>query len=138
MIATIISIVGMITGVVGMILGIYSLRVSQYNIVKEYFRDYNSDELREARKNIFYVKEELDQDMLDNEYYAIVCNHYHYYGLLAKKHYLPNMILKGVNGYMIIKSYEYLEKYIKLRRKMSPYYAEYFEWLYKHLKKKGY
>lgn len=132
------SLIGMITGIVGMILGIYALRVSQYNIIKEYYKDDDSDELKVARQNIFEKNGEVEANILKDDSYAVVCNHYHYYGLMAKKKYLPAVTLEGANAFAIIRSYECSMRYIELRRKKNPYYAENFEWLYVYLKRKGY
>ena len=71
-----------------------------------------------------------EKDLLNNISFAKVCSHYHFYGLMLKKHYIPSWVFKSANGSAIIRCYEKAIHYIWLRRKEDPYYAEYFEWLY--------
>lgn len=124
---------GMVTGIVGMFMGLRSAWISRYDITKEYFQDDDSKQMREARNHI-YNNHENDDQLLNDKYYAMVCNHYHFFGLMLKKHYIPKYVFKGINREVIIKCYEHSKEYIKLRRKTNKDYAEYFEWLYNKLK----
>lgn len=130
-IAVVSGIAGMIFGVFGMIFGVYGYMITKANMVKDFFIADDSEEMRMARKSIYNYSYYSDKYLNENLYFGKICNHYHFYGLLVKKHYLPKWILEGANGSAIVKCYEKSKNYIMLRRRKDIYYAEYFEWLYK-------
>lgn len=127
---------GMVTGIAGMLMGLRSIWISRYDITKEYFKNDDSEEMRKARKYIYNNKAKSKEQLIKDENYAIICSHYHFYGLMRKKHYIPGYVFKGVNKEAIIKCYELSYEYIQLRRETYIGYAKYFEWLYNKLKSK--
>lgn len=125
-----VDIIAILSGVTGMFFGVYSYLMTKANMVKSYFEADDSDEMRIARKNIYNDCSTSEKELFENTSFAKVCSHYHFYGLMLKKHYIPAWVFKSVNGSAIIRCYEKSRKYIELRRKDDFYYSEYFEWLY--------
>lgn len=130
-----VDLVAVVSGITGMFFGVYSYLMTKANMIKEYFMADDADEMRMARKSIYNFTYNSDQELMENTSFAKVCSHYHFYGLLLKKHYLPRWIFGSANGSAIIRCYEKSIKYILLRRNNDVYYAEYFEWLYNWLLK---
>lgn len=122
-------------GVVGAITGGFALMISRGGIVKEFFVIDNSDEMRNARREVCKYKKTTEQDLYDNLSFAKVCSHYHFCGLMVKHHYFPKCIFTSATAKTISKCYEQSRDYIELRRKDNEDYAYYFEELYKKINK---
>ena len=132
----IVNIVAILSGISGILVGAASIRISNLGAVQEYFQQGDSREYTEARRKLYYKidkREKIDKDDIDA---GIVVSFFHFWGLMVKKHYLPVWVFESASGYAVIRLYECITEMIEDRRKDNPQYAEYFEWLYKKIKKK--
>lgn len=132
----IVNIVAILSGISGILVGAASIRISNLGAVQEYFQQGDSREYTEARRKLYYKidkREKIDKDDIDA---GIVVSFFHFWGLMVKKHYLPVWVFESASGYAVIRLYEGITEMIEDRRKDNPQYAEYFEWLYKKIKKK--
>lgn len=132
------DLVAIVSGVSGLIFGVLgllsNLLTNRRAAIKEYFEADDLEDLRTARKYI-YNHDGDDGDLSANEYFAKVCSHYHFYGLMLKMHYIPKWVFKGSNAEAIVRCYEKSTKYIRVRReKGNIHYACHFEWLYYKVK----
>lgn len=135
LIGAVAGIIGMITGLVGMIVSIRSTWMSRYDIVKDFLKEDDTERIKDARKHIYANIQQSNDALVNDEKYAIICNHYHYYGLMTKKGYIPKYVFDATNIHAITACYELCQEFIKLRRVNRLGYAEHFEWLYRELKK---
>ena len=132
----IVNIVAILSGISVILVGAASIRISNLGSVQEYFQQGDSKEYTEARRKLYNKidkKQKIDKDDLDA---AIVVSFFHFWGLMVKKHYLPIWVFESASGYAVIRLYEGISGMIEERRKENSQYAEYFEWLYKKVKKK--
>lgn len=123
-----------ISSITAILFGVINYLMTRGEMVKMYFDDHDSETLRKARKEVYEYKYKNKESLLNQNSFAVVCNHYHRYGLLLKHHRIPKWVFDSSNRLAIIKCYEKSLEYIKLRRKDNEYYAEYFEWLYNKIK----
>lgn len=132
----VVNIVAILSGISGILVGAASIRISNLGAVQEYFQQGDSKEYTEARRRVYdkiQKKQKIDKEDIDA---GIVVSFFHFWGLMVKKHYLPVWVFESASGYAVIRLYEGITDMIEERRKDNPQYAEYFEWLYKKVKKK--
>ena len=132
----VVNIVAILSGISGILVGAASIRISNLGAVQEYFQRGDTKEYTEARRKLYNKidnKQKIDKDDLDA---GIVVSFFHFWGLMVKKHYLPIWVFDSASGYAVIRLYEGITRMIEERRKDNPQYAEYFEWLYKKIKKR--
>lgn len=132
----VVNIVAILSGISGILVGAASIRISNLGAVQEYFQQGDTKEYTEARRKLYNKidkKQKIDKDDLDA---GIVVSFFHFWGLMVKKHYLPIWVFDSASGYAVIRLYEGITGMIEERRKDNPQYAEYFEWLYKKIKKR--
>lgn len=129
-----ISIIGALTGTSGLIISLFSSRREKYQVVSEFLSELSDPKFIAAKKYV-YTNEASD---VEDEQVAIVVNFFHHWGLLAKKKYLPMWVFDGATGRGTCRLYERTQMYIAKRRKHNQdyLYAEYFEWLYKRIKRR--
>ena len=130
-----VNIVAILSGISGILVGAASIRISNLGAVEEYFQQGDSREYTEARRRVYNLierKQKIDKDDVD---VGIVVSFFHFWGLMVKKHYLPIWVFDSSSGYAVIRLFEGLSGLIEERRKDNPKYAQYFEWLYKKIKK---
>ena len=62
-------------------------------------------------------------------YLTQVASHYHFWGLMVKKGFLPKWIFQGEPGESALQLYDRLKPYIDKRRVDKKSYAENYSWL---------
>ena len=132
----IVNIVAILSGISGILVGAASIRISNLGAVKEYFQQGDSKEYTDARRRLYNKIVGMQKISKDDIDAAIVVSFFHFWGMMVKKHYLPVCVFESASGYAVIRLYEGISEMIGERRKDNPQYAEYFEWLYKKMKKK--
>jgi len=144
---TTLGIIGAATGVLGFIISVLGYLHNRIEAINAYFENDRSETFLKAREIIHGLEE--DYNLLDlmknygNEVAYLIIS-YNQAGLLVKRKQLPFWIFskQASSGYAIIRLWEKLEPYIKMRRDgdgkdvyRNPAYAVYFEYLYKRVKK---
>lgn len=132
----IVDVVAILSGISGVLVGFASIRISNLGAVKEYFQQGDDKDQIEARKNLYKKFDEGIKIEPDDKDASLVISFFHFWGLMVKKKYLPFLVFKSASGHAVIILYEGLQPMIQERRRKSPDYAEYFEWLYLKCKKK--
>ncbi|WP_418026439.1 hypothetical protein [Paenibacillus sp. JJ1722] len=121
----------------GFLLNKWNKKKVQMDVIKEYYKEGDSNELIQARKNILNRKHIANEifEYENSAYPSIVCNFFNKWGLMVKYRNLPFYIFKGSSGHGVTKCYEALKSYIDKRRVDNVLYAFHFEYLYKKIKK---
>lgn len=82
---------------------------------------------------------ELGEGDFDGEAASLLCNHYHFWGVMVDKGHLPIWVFESASGPSIVRLYAIMEDYILEKRKVNPNYAYYFEKMLKQIQwKYGY
>lgn len=127
--------VAIVSGLLGCLFGWLSLMSNRRDAIKGFFEADDMTDLRTARKEVYNYSGTDDEELFGDENFAKVCSHYHFYGYMLKKHYIPKSVFKGANAEAVVRCYEKSARYIRLRRENgNKYYAYYFEWLYDQVK----
>lgn len=132
----VVNIVAILSGISGILVGAASIRISNLGAVKEYFQQGDTAEFIEARRKIYSkIDRNIKIDKNDVDAASIV-SFFHFWGLMVKKKYLPIWVFESSSGQAVVRLYEGLHSMIMERRKDNPMYGEYFEWLYKKVKRR--
>lgn len=132
----VVNIVAILSGISGILVGAASIRISNLGAVKEYFQQGDTPEFIEARKKLY---SKIDRNIKINKNdldAASIVSFFHFWGLMVKKKYLPIWVFESSSGQALIRLYEGLESMVMERREDNPMYGEYFEWLYKKVKRR--
>lgn len=132
-------IVSIITAIATLVLSFFGFLISKWNkkktqldVIKEYYKEGDSKELVESRKNLLNLKDE-NNAILSCEFdedAALVCNFFNKWGMMVRYGNLPFYIFKGASGHGVRKIYDVLKGYIDKRRNDNTMYAIDFEYLY--------
>lgn len=119
---------------ISLLISILSIRHNKFITVNTFFEKIESNDFIAAKKYV-YTNEVVDTE---NEEAATIVNFFHHWGLLVKRHYLPMWVFDKATGEGACRLYLKTKKYIDNRREfnLDQSYGEYFEWLYKKLKKR--
>lgn len=132
----VVNIVAILSGISGILVGVASIRISNLGAVKEYFQQGDTPEFIEARRKVYSkIDQNVKIDKNDVDAASIV-SFFHFWGLMVKKKYLPLWVFESSSGQAVIRLYEGLESMIMERREDNLMYGEYFEWLYKKVKRR--
>lgn len=132
MLVLISGIITWVTALAGLFFGYKSWKNSKLDAVKQFMEAENSSELFEARHAIYNCGS-LDQ--VSEEYLTKIASHYHFWGLMVKKGFLPKWVFDGEPGESAVQLYYMLESYINKRRRTKAKYAENFTWLIGQIQK---
>lgn len=133
----VVNIVAILSGISGILVGAASIRISNLGAVKEYFQQGDTPEFIEARRKVYSkIDKNVKIDKNDVDAASIV-SFFHFWGLMVKKKYLPLWVFESSSGQAVVRLYEGLESMIMERREDNLMYGEYFEWLYKKVKKRS-
>ena len=140
MIEQIFAIVSAIISLIALFLSIFSLWQSRASIVKDFFAQGDSKEMKEYRKIIYDIyNQKMDEsDILDKlKQYSVEVSHvvsfYDCWALMVKKHYLPKWAFQASSKYTAKNIYDKIKPYIEFRRETQFEYASHFEWLIKKI-----
>ena len=115
-----------LTALTGLIFGYKSWKTSKVDAAKQFMEAENSEELFKARHAIYSCK---DIFKVKEIYLMQVASHYHFWGLMVKKGFLPKWIFQGEPGESALQLYDRLKPYIDKRRVDKKSYAENYSWL---------
>lgn len=134
MISIISAVMTWITALTGLVFGYKSWRNSKLDAVKQFMEAENSEELFQARHELYHCKYLGEMQELSA---TKISSHYHFWGLMVKRGYLPIWVFDGEPGESAIQLYYLLEGYIKKRRCTKTKYAENFTWLILKIEKRN-
>ncbi|MCG7337164.1 hypothetical protein MHZ95_18045 [Sporosarcina sp. ACRSM] len=133
--ATIVGMSAIASGVTGVVMSLASKRVANFEAIREYFQQGDTQEMIQNRGKIYDLENEKGN--IDQTAAAEICGFFHFWGMMVSKGYLPIWIFKSSSGYSVVKLFYLLQPYIQERRMTTnKYYAEGFEQLAKKIKKK--
>jgi hypothetical protein len=127
------GLIGMITGSIGAIISIWGMIDGRMKVVSEYYSFDRGIEVINARKFIYEMEKET---VSYDPQISLIISFYHYWGMMAKRRYLPFFVFDSASGRAVVMLYEKLLPTINAHRKDNKQYAEYFEWLYNKIKKR--
>lgn len=130
------SIIGAITGTLGIIIGILGILHNRFLAIHQYMEAFEAPDLINAKTVIYNI--DPSEITLDSKEASQIVNFFHYWGLLAQKHYLPMWVFDSGSGAGVIRYYELTQEYIMKRREhhKDSTYASNFEWLYHELQRR--
>ena len=121
---------------IALVLSVISFFQSRTAVVKDYFFQGDSVEMKAHRKTIYDIyNNESDEDIIFNELLkheddvAHVISFFDFWALMVKKHYLPRWTFHASPRYVTTTIYDKVLPYITHRRIHQPEYACYYEWL---------
>lgn len=115
---------------------------SRSSIVRDFFKEGDSEEMVEYRKIIYEISESKSEEekliglKTHSKAVSHVLSFYNTWALLLKKHYLPRWTFQASTRDAAIEIYEITQPYIEFRRGSHGEYAKHFEWLKKDLESK--
>ncbi|MFC4306472.1 DUF4760 domain-containing protein [Cohnella boryungensis] len=129
------AITTLILSIFGYLINKWNKKKTQLDVIKEYYKEGDSKELVQSRKNLLNLIDKRDA-ILNNgfdEDAAFVCNFFNKWGMMVRYGNLPFYIFKGASGQGAIKIYNVLTGFIEKRRNNNSLYANDFEYLYKKI-----
>lgn len=115
-----------LTALTGLIFGYKSWKTSKVDAAKQFMEAENSEELFKARHAIYSCQDIFEVKEI---YLTQVASHYHFWGLMVKKGFLPKWVFQGDPGESALQLYSLLKPYIDKRRDEKKSYAENYIWL---------
>lgn len=142
MVISLLDVITIISSLSALVLSIISFSHSRASVVKDFFAQVDSPDMRAYRKTIYDIyNNEKDPELRYNQLLAhekdvtqtISC--FEFWALMVKKHYLPRWAFQASSKFVAITLYNKVKPYIEYRRKDQPDYAKHFEWLISRLNK---
>ncbi len=136
MLETISTIITLIISIIALIFSIISFFQSRSAVVRDFFHQGDSAEMKKDRKAIYDIDNaKLDKqktlDMLIEHEREVtnVISFFDFWSLMVKKHYLPKWTFQASSKFVAIKMFDIIKPYIMHRRIDQDEYACHFEWL---------
>lgn len=133
---SILDVATIVISIIALMLSIISFFQSRAAVVKDYFAQGDSAEMKKYRKVVYNIyNQESDEKiifkrLLENEDdVAHVISFFDFWALMVKKHYLPKWAFQASSRFVAITIYDKLTPYILYRRNNQPEYACHYEWL---------
>lgn len=117
-------------------LSLFSFSQSRASIVKDFFTQGDSGEMKKYRKVVYDIYNQynhteliLDELKTHSDEVSQVVSFYDFWGLMVKRRYLPKWAFQASSRYTAINIYNKIKPYIEYRRLEQSEYASHFEWL---------
>ncbi|WP_312047997.1 DUF4760 domain-containing protein [Anaerotignum sp.] len=109
--------IAVVSAIASIIIFFYTQSKSRIVTLKEYHIEDNSDEMFNARKNVYMMDEDEIVDLTtDDRDRALICTHYQFYATLYLNNVIDRDVYNKVFGFAAEKLYTKLEPYIMKRR----------------------
>lgn len=135
------DVVAIVISLIALVLSLISFFQSRAAVVKDFFAQGDSAEMKGYRKTIYDIyNQESDEKiiferLLENEDdVAHVISFYDFWSLMVKRHYLPRWAFQASSKFVTMTIYNKSIPYIVFRRKSQPEYASHYEWLINKIK----
>ena len=141
MIGYVSTVVPIVISLVALMLSAMRFFQSRASVVRDYFSQGDSAEMKRYRKIIYDIynhesdKEIIFEQLLKYEdEVAHVISFFDFWALMVKRHYLPKWAFQASSKFVAITIYEKVTPYILHRRTNQSEYACHFEWLIRKLR----
>ncbi len=136
-----ISVIAALSGIFALIISLlginkYQKKQNYFLAVDRFLSDTQSETIMNAKNYIYSMKDKPEEIDISDNNAALVANHLHHWGLLAKRGYLPLWVFYDGSGGGVVRLYTILENYIEKRRAANEDETLFmgFEWLYSKFK----